>query len=87
MLSQLSFPIAGATASLSFASVSNVSLLAGTVQLNVLIVNTQTLLFYILIGILGALGGLLFRMFWCLLKRKFPCLKILVNEKNSRQIS
>ena len=48
------------------------------------IIKHEPMWHYLLIGILGALGGLVFKICWVCLKRLFPTLNKLDNEKVDR---
>ena len=80
-ISRTWMPLTGAGTSISFKGIEEISTNPNIKDATQFIINHDPLWHYLLIGILGALGGLLFKIFWCWLKRKFPKLQKLDNEK------
>lgn len=74
-------PLTGAGTSLSFKSINEISTNPEIMDVSQLIINHEPMWHYLLIGILGAVGGLLFKIFWYWLKRLFPKLQKIDNEK------
>jgi hypothetical protein len=69
-------PIAGAISSISWKGISDISQSPEVTDLaEKAISNQPTLINYFLIGIVGALGGLLVKLAWGVCKKVFPKLK------------
>lgn len=68
---RLWLPFSGALASIGFKGIETASTLDSPI-LSIPVVQEHTLGYYFLIGILGAAGGLVFKIIWSALKRKFP---------------
>lgn len=68
---RLWLPLSGSIASIGFKGIETASTLDAPI-LSIPVVQEHTLGYYFLIGILGAAGGLVFKIIWSALKRKFP---------------
>mgnify|MGYP006995619332 CR=1 FL=1 len=73
----------GAGSTISYKGLSNIQINHDLIDPTQIILHHDPMWHYLIIGVLGALGGLIFKIVWHLLKRKYPKLKNLVDEKNT----
>jgi hypothetical protein len=64
-------PISGSVTSISFKGIENAASM-DTPLLQVQLFQEHSLWYYLLIGVMGALGGLMVKIAWSCLKRSFP---------------
>lgn len=73
---ELWMPLTGAGASISAKGITDISTTPDLMDAtHKLIITHEPMWHYLVIGILGALGGLIFKILWYWLKRRFPKLQ------------
>lgn len=78
---ELWMPLSGAGASISAKKITEISVHPDVIDVTQIYLRHDPMWHYLVIGVLGAAGGLLFKIAWSALKRRFPKLQKLDNEK------
>lgn len=71
VLDRLWLPISGAVASIGFKGIESATSIEAPI-LSIPVVEEHSVWYYFVIGVVGAAGGLVFKIIWSALKRKFP---------------
>ena len=85
LLSEIWMPVAGGSTAISFKGISELSIQTPDIldasQELIAITTTEPLFRYFLIGVIGALGGLLVKILWLCMKNWIPFFKNSEDEK------